>query len=263
MARFRKMAIRFAKSSMAMLAAWLVALLTLSPPAYLLPSPLRVLREIVSRGGFYTYHALNTIVTSLSGLALGVVVGVLLAFVSVLYSRWGTFIEASAVTLRTLPIVAIAPIIILWFGTGRLSQVVIVGLICFFPIYSGVLRGMQRAELSRIRLFRLYSASRAQVFLHLRVPNAVPFFLDAFPLTVTLAVLGALVAEFTGYDKGLGSLVLRGLYRLDAPMLFAANVLAAAIGVVLYLLSFLLEIPFEKYVRGREINEGNGGRDAI
>ena len=263
MFNFKKNLLKFLTSFLFLIFIWVMIKIIFSPPEYILPSPTRIIGEIVTNYKFYLYHSISTLLSTIIGLSLGVIIGAFLSFISVLFLRSKPFLETFAVILRTLPIVAIAPIIILWFGTGRLSQIVIVILICFFPIYSSFLRGMERAEAYQIKLFQLFNASKIQIFFHLQLPTSIPYFLNSFPLSVTLAVLGALVAEFTGYDKGLGSLVLRGLYRLDALMLFSANILASLMGIVLYLISFLLEIPFKRYIINKKIVENSGGQNGI
>lgn len=255
MHNFAKNIKTFLVAGLLLILIWSILIILIKPAIYILPPPWIIAKEIFTRFNFYMYHTFNTIFTATTGLMVGVILGVILAITSIVRQRSRSLIEAFGVVLRTLPIVAIAPIIILWFGTERISQIVIVTIICFFPIFSGLLRGMERADPAAIKLMKLYESTRFQMFYHLQVPSAIPTFIQSFPLAVTLAVLGALVAEFTGYDRGLGSLVLRGLFRLDSKMLFSSNVLAALIGITFYVFSFMIEFPFQRFITTRKIEE--------
>lgn len=247
----------FSSALAAILVVWIVVKHITETPDYILPSPYSVLVELTQEGNFYFHHLISTLVTSLLGLALGCLLGIVGAVLSILIRPMKPPIEAFAIILRTLPVVAMAPMITLWLGTGKLSHVAISTLICFFPMFSACLGGMERANSMMIALFRLYGATTYQVFIYLRIPHAIPNFLHAVPLTATLAVLGTLVAEFCGSDNGLGSLVLRGLYRLNAPMLYSANVLAAMVGVLFYIASSIAPIFLKKYITTEKITENS------
>ena len=249
---FRKF-ISFFIAIIVMIFIWIIVIVTINPPEYILPTPIEVLSELYNNYNNYLSHTISTIWSVLYGLVLGIFIGVFLAVLSILARQAKSVIESFSVIIRTLPIVAIAPIIIICLGTERLAQIIIVTLVCFFPVFAATLRGMERADTSAIKLFKLYNSSKLQLFYNLQLPTAIPSIINSIPMAITLAILGALVAEFTGYDKGLGSLVLRGLYNLNAKMLYASNVLAALLGILAYLFSFLLQLPFRRFIITRDI----------
>lgn len=252
---FVRISLSFIAASIVLVGLWYIAVITFSIESYVLPSPTYVFQDIFNRNEFYATHMLVTFRTSIFGLLLGTTIGSILAVTAILIKSSKSTIEAIAVVARTLPIVAVAPIIMLWMGIGTLSQVVISALICFFPIFSGLLTGMSRADQTVVDLMSLYGATKIQTLFLLQLPSAVPHFVHSIRLASTLAVLGALVAEFTGNDTGLGSLVVRGLYRLDSTMLFSANVLSAFGGMLFYLCAIFSEIFFRRYISTTNIDE--------
>lgn len=246
--RMLRTIMRFAIAAGLLLIIWFLACLLFAPRSYVLPPPADVAARVWTDVRIYATHLLATVLATTLGLCLGFLTGVSLAIATVLIRPSAPLLETGAVVLRTLPIVSIAPIITLWFGTGLLARGVVAGLVCFFPIFAGFRQGMLRIDPSTLLLMRLYGATQMQSFLRFRLPTAVPLLVLATPLSATLAVLGALVAEFCGSDVGLGMLILRGLYRLDTEMLYAAMVLASGLGVSFYVAAEALELPFRKYM---------------
>jgi ABC-type nitrate/sulfonate/bicarbonate transport system permease component len=130
--------------------------------------------------------------------------------------------------------VAIAPLLTIWLGFGVLPKVLITGLLTFFPVLVNVLSGMQRLDPALLDLFRSWRAGRWEIFLHLRLPTALPYLFAALKITAPLAIIGAVVAEWTGASGGLGRIMWLAYTNLNLPFLFAAIFILAAAGMSLY-----------------------------
>jgi len=247
--RLARVYLRFVISGAVVIMIWYLIWFLVTPPSYILPSPSAVAAEFLNHTGYYSKQLMETTLTSAAGLVLGIVMGAVLAFVSALFPSFSPAVETGSVALRTIPIVALAPIITMWFGTEASARTVVSGIICFFPFFSSLRLGLDRVESTSLLIFKIYGATRWQTFVRLRLPSAVPLFTSAIPMSTTLAVLGALVAEFCGSDVGLGLVVLHGLYLLNASILFVAMILSAVLGILFYLGGRTAEVLFERYLK--------------
>jgi NitT/TauT family transport system permease protein len=150
------------------------------------------------------------------------------------------------ISLQVVPIIALSPLIILWFGTGLLSKVVVVTLLCFFPILINTLKGFQNINTEYLDLFKVYSASKWTIFTMLRLPFSWPYIFSALKISSTLAVVGAIIGEFVGSDKGLGFLVLTSSYRLRTDIMFSAIIFSSVVSLMFFYLIVFLEKLFVK-----------------
>ncbi len=139
-----------------------------------------------------------------------------------------------AIALKTTPIVAIAPLLVLWFGTGLLSKVVAAALISFFPMLVNTIRGLRAADPEADELFTALRATRRQRFLRLQVPTSLPYVFAALKISASLAVVGAIVGEFVGAKAGLGFVILQSSYNFQTAQLFVAIIGAAVLGITLF-----------------------------
>lgn len=220
---------------------WLVTARNI--PAFILPPPGRVATRFLSAlaDGTWWANTSVTLVESLLGFALGfavaTVLGYLLAHLPLLERLVSPYIAAS----QALPIVAIAPILLLWLGFGLLPKVVVAALVVFFPMLINTIGGLRRIDPALREVAQVYGANRWQTFRLVEVPLALPTLLGGTKIGFTLAVTGATVAEFMGTDRGLGLLlnVSRGLF--DTPLLFVALVTLIAMAGVAYGLVAVLE----------------------
>jgi NitT/TauT family transport system permease protein len=213
-------------------------------PPYILPGPWLILRTLVADWG--TLSGSLWITLEVTGLALlaAVLVGGLL---SILFtqSKW---LELSlfpyAIILQVTPIVAIAPLIIIWVDNTLLSLLICAWIVAFFPILSNTILGLNSADYNLVNLFELYGASRWQTLRYLRLPAALPYFLGGLRISGGLALIGAVVAEFVagsgGTASGLAFRILEAGYQLKIPRMFAALVLVSASGIVIFLVLSLL-----------------------
>lgn len=237
--------------ALVVLGSWQMAVDSLRIPDYLLPGPLAIIQALLQDWRTLSHALLMTLHVTLLALAVAVVLGVLVAFACV-QSRW---IERSllpyAVLLQVTPIVAIAPLIIIWVRNTTEALTVCAAIIAIFPIISNTTLGLRSVHPMLLQLFSLYRASRWQVLWRLRVPSALPSFCAALRISSGLALVGAVVAEFVagtgGHQAGLAYEILQAGYRLETPRLFAALLLISLAGVTL----FLLVVALTRLLLGR------------
>ncbi len=221
--------------------AWEVGVGVRRTPVYILPSPSRVLQTLGANAGDYTQASLVTLGEALVGLLLGLAAGGLLASLLTLQPGLEGGVMTLAILLKSTPMVAIAPLLTLWLGFGVTPKIIITALLTFFPVLVNVLTGLQHPDPALLDLFRAWQASRWEIFLHLRAPSALPYLFAALKISAPLALIGAVVAEWTGASGGLGRIMWVAYSNLNLPFLFAAIFLLAAFGMLLYWLLARLE----------------------
>jgi NitT/TauT family transport system permease protein len=227
-----------------MLGLWEIGVRAAGIPPYILPGPILVAQTLAADWGTLAPSLLVTVEITLEALAAAVVVGGLLAVLFSL-SRW---LELSlfpyAIILQVTPIVAIAPLIIVWANNVELSLLICAWLVAFFPILSNSILGLRSVDPNLLSLFELYGAGRWRTLIHLRLPSALPYFLGGLRISGGLALIGAVVAEFVagagGDASGLAYRILESGYQLKIPRMFAALALISATGIVIFLMLTLL-----------------------
>jgi len=210
-------------------------------PTYIVPAPSVVLDRFFAGIGFFAKHGAITLAEALAGFALGA--GVAIAGASLMaHSR---VLERSlfplAVLVKVTPIVAVAPLFVIWFGFGSFPKVLIAALITFFPVLVNGLTGLRSVKPEAHEFFRSVNASNMQTYWKLRLPGSLPYLFAAFRICVPLAVIGAVVGEWFSGDRGLGSVIIVAHNNLDMPTLFAAILTLAILGVGLTVLTWQLE----------------------
>ena len=211
--------------------------------ALVLPAPSAVLKSLWM--GLSTGYLWPHIGATCCELLLGLLAGCLLGFVS------GVAMAESALLDRVLkpyiiisqviPKLALAPLFIVWFGFGMTSTVVITALICFFPLMENTVTSLRLVDPQRLELFRMLGATRRQTLLRLKLPAGLPGILAGLRVAVVLALVGAVVGEFIGASKGLGALIIASQGMMDTPLMFAVLIVIAALGLLLYQLTLVVE----------------------
>ncbi len=218
------------------LSLWELAVRLGGYPPFILPSPELVWARFLAAAGDGTLwrHTRVTLTEIFGGLALGLSTATLLGYILAKCKPLERILSPLVVASQSMPIVALAPLIIIWFGSGRLSKVLVCALTLFFPVLINTMVGIRSVGEEPYELMRSLEASRWQVFTKLEVPAALPVILGGLKVGVTLSVIGAVVGEFVGADRGLGFLVnlARGLF--DTPLMFVALLTLAAIALALY-----------------------------
>lgn len=202
----------------------------------ILPAPSDIATALASlaSSGFLLEHLASTLYVALLGFALGSGTALVVAIFTASSTGIRKAIYPYMVALQVTPRIAIAPILVAWLGFGASPRVALVVTVCFFPIFLNALTGMLEVDREALELFRSLGASRMQTFTQLLLPWATPVIFAGLKLGMTLAFLGAIVAEFVSADRGLGVLVARYTYQLNMDSAFAALLLLTALGLVVY-----------------------------
>lgn len=217
---------------------WQLAVLAFSIPPYVLPGPIDVARAGLDQASVLIGSTWWTAMAALAGFVASLVVGVLIAFAFSQSRLIRRGLYPYAIFLQTVPIVAIAPLIILWFGTGFRSVVLVSFMISLFPIITNVTSGLLQVDAASRDLFRLYRATRVQTLLKLQIPHAVPYVVAGARISSGLSVIGAIVGEFfAGYgasQHGLGYVIVLSSGQLKTALLFAAIFMSTFLGLVIF-----------------------------
>jgi NitT/TauT family transport system permease protein len=202
----------------------------------ILPSPWQVLDTLATNKQLLATNLVVTGEEIVLGFVLGAVAGILLG----IFITYSTVLERALLPLviasQVIPIFAIAPLLIIWFGFGITPKVLIAALIVFFPICVNQVEGLRSADEGAVNLIRSYGASEIKVFRMVRMPASVPFVLAGMQIGVTFSVIGAVIAEWVGAQRGLGALMLSAASLSNTTIVFAAIVTVAVVGVVLFAL---------------------------
>jgi NitT/TauT family transport system permease protein len=223
------------------LAAWALACWAGNLPTVVLPTPDKVFHAFINRFDLLMSEGWVTLKETLYGFILAVVIGIPMA-VAIANSRpLNLMFYPLLIGLQSVPKVALAPILLVWLGTGIESKLAIVWLVAFFPIIVDTTAGLRSTPRELLELAHSLRAGPMQIFLKVQFPAALPFVITGAKVAITLAVIGAVIGEFVGSSEGLGYLLLSATSQLDTPLAFAALFALSFMGVFVYLLVELAE----------------------
>lgn len=220
---------------------WEAGTRMLEVPAFLLPPPSAIAVSFVANASLLLFHGWITTAEILLGFALSIVVGIPLALAIFLWPTFSRSVLPLLVSSQAMPKVAVAPLFLVWFGFGLLPKVLIAFLIAFFPVVISTAVGLASIEPEKIYLARSMGFGATATFFKFRLPNALPAIFGGLKISITLAVVGAVVGEFVGGDAGLGYLLMVANGSMDTRLLFAGIVALTILGVALFLLVELAE----------------------
>jgi NitT/TauT family transport system permease protein len=233
-------------------AVWQAITVGFSIPAYFIPSPSRIWEAFWSAPGALLRQAGITLTEAVIGCTVGSFLGGLLgagfAYSSLLARGLLPFVIAA----NTIPVVAIAPIIILWFGHGIGSKIAVTTFLSFFPLALNMMKGLQSYDRVVMDVFHVAAATPLQRFFKMRLPSALPFIFVGIKINVSFSIIGAIVAEFVQADRGLGFVIMTTYRTLNMPRLWAALAVSSFIGMVFFALVSLVErivIPWHSSMR--------------
>jgi len=213
-----------------------IGLKVLKVPAFLVPLPSQVWAMIKGNFGYFLAHTGVTMLEAVLGFAIGNVVAYALALVFVRFPAVEKMGLAGAVAVKATPVVVLAPLFIIWFGNGIFGKCLMSGLICFFPMLINSVVGLRAVEPDVLDYLRSLGASNTQILRTVRIPSSLPFVLAAAKSSSTISVVGAVIAELAGADRGVGSIFLRSIWELRTDKMFAAIVFVAVGGILFYAL---------------------------
>ena len=230
-----------AMAALVLMVGWELWVRLADVPVYIVPGPLTVLRRLFEDVGFFAGHGATTLMEAGAGFFLGSLVAVAAATLMAHSRMLERILLPLGVVVKVTPIVAIAPLFVIWFGFGSTPKILIAAIITFFPVMVNANVGLRAVDPGALDLFRSLHASRVEILLKLRAPSSLPYLFAAFRIAVPLSVIGAVVGEWFTGDQGLGSVIIVAHNDLDTPTLFAAIFSLAIIGVSLTLATFYVE----------------------
>ena len=233
LAKIKKIAIPVG-TAITLLLIWQIGVRLFSVPTYIAPAPTDVMDVFIEDYALLLRNFWPTFLESIAGFLIGNLAAILIA-VAFVHSQ---FVERAffpiAVFINTIPILAIAPILVLMFGPGMTAKVVIAALICFFPTLVNMVRGLQAVSQQTLELASILSASKSEVFWKIRLPSSLPFLFSALKIASTTCVIGAIVGEWIGANVGLGALIIESTFNFRSPLLYATVFVSSGLSVLLF-----------------------------
>jgi len=224
----------------AVLGVWEMLVRGLDLPPWLLPAPSAIAVRFVKATNLL-YHTGLTVLEALAGFAASAVIGITLSGL-IVHSR---FLERGVfpyiIVSNAIPIIAIIPLLTIWFGFGIAPKIMIAAIITFFPIVTNTTRGLKSADRRILDFMRSINATRREIFFKVQLPSALPYIFAGFKIAASLSLVGAVVAEFYSSDRGLGYLVITSATQLRTDLLFVSIIVLATLGVLLFALFGHLE----------------------
>ena len=240
----RSSAVSVVAAFVVFVAAWKAVVVISGLPPFILPAPEAVAGRLVDAwaSGTIEPHLGTTLVEVVLGFSVGVALALVAGYALARSALVERLLSPYLVAAQAIPILALAPLLALWFGNGLLSKVIICSLIVFFPVAVATMVGIRSVDARLLELGRSLRATRRQVLFTLEIPAALPNILGGMRVGVTLAVVGALVGEWAGANQGLGVLINLARGSLfDIPLMFATLATIAVVGIVLYLAVVVVE----------------------
>jgi NitT/TauT family transport system permease protein len=220
---------------------WVLAVQLSGLPAFLLPPPSLVAQVFVEEAGTLAYHTGVTIVEALTGYAIANVIAISLA-ISFLYIPWFESLALPwTVVIKNIPFVTIASILIITLGDTPLPKIIIVVLVCFFPILANVTKGLKSTDQVLLDRMSTLDASQWQIFRKVRWPSALPFYIAAHEIAFTGCIIGAIVAEWLFARRGLGYLIVQSMTQYRADRLYAVTLISSLLAIGAYVLVRVVE----------------------
>ena len=201
---------------------------------FILPSPLRVAKALVTRFDMILGHAWITLIEILFGLIFGTIIGTLSALAMSYFAPARQWLMPVLVISQAIPVFALAPILVLWLGYGIISKVAMATLIIYFPVTAALFDGLRRTHMGYLELAQTMGASRWSMLRHIRIPGALPSFASGVRVATAVAPIGAVVGEWVGSSHGLGFLMLHANARLQIDIMFAALFILAVMALLIY-----------------------------
>lgn len=220
---------------------WIIISFIFKPPEYIFPNPISVVKCFIGNYGVFLENTAFTLLEVLLGFIIANGLGLVLAMIVIHYKSLEQILTISAIILKTIPIIAIAPLLILWFGHGIWSKVAAVAITCFIPIIINVLSGAKEVIHKYNNIICLYNLNKIQKTKYFILPGILPYLISAFKISSSLAIVGALVSEFISANKGLGYLIISNYYSMNIAGVFVCIFLSSIMGIIIYYICDLLE----------------------
>lgn len=234
-------------AALSLVVLWQAIIVIGKVPQYIAPSPLDVAQVFAEKGGMLWANFWPTFTEAVLGFIVGNSIAVLLAIWFVHSPLSERAFYPIAVFINTIPIIAIAPILVLLLGNGYAPKIVIAALICFFPTLVNMVRGLKSVPPQMAELMRVLSASQMEILFKVRLQASLPYLFAALKIASTTCVIGAIVGEWIGSNYGLGALIIDATYNFRSPLLYATVLLGALLAVTFFTLTTLAERALLKW----------------
>lgn len=257
--RKRKSIVRFLEPFLVMFflfLVWETVCIFFRIPVYLLPRPSQVFKELFSQFFLLMRHLIVTLVESTFGLVIAMFFGVLIAVIMNNFKFLGRILYPILIISQAIPIIAIAPLILIWFGLGIGPKIGIVTIVCFFPIAVNSFEGFKLIDTDAIDIMRTLKATKFQIYKHVVLPSTLPYIFSGLKIAASYCVLGAVVGEWLGADKGLGVYMVRAMGAFRTDRLFVAILLTVFFSIIIFKLVDILSGIFLPWVKIKQVQGG-------
>lgn len=223
------------------LAVWQIAVPLFHIEKWILPSPADITKEAIAQAASLTQHTWATVQLTLIGFLIGTSVGLLTAMLLHLVPFLKSALYPLLILSQNIPTIALAPLLMIWFGFGLLPKIIVITLVCFFPVAVSTMDGLTQTDRGMMNYMRMAGASKAQIFRKLEVPHALPSVFSGVKIAATYSVMGAVIAEWIGTDRGIGYYMMlqKSAYRTDR--VFVAMAIIVLLSLILFAIIALLE----------------------
>jgi ABC-type nitrate/sulfonate/bicarbonate transport system permease component len=232
-----------------LLVGWEYTVKLRSIPEWILPGPVQIVRTLIDNAPLIAKHAQSTLVECLAGFTVAIMFSFIVAFLMDEISLFRKAVYPLIVASQTIPIVSVAPLFIIWFGYGMLPKIIVVVLVCFFPIAISLLSGLAAVDNDYLELFRSMQASRLKIFRMVKLPLAMPAFFSGLRISAAYSVMGAVIGEWLGAKQGLGTYMTLSQRSFQVDRVFAAILAVTLLSAALFGLVSLIErivIPWNR-----------------
>lgn len=226
--------IRLIFISVGLVLVWQIIILLTHAPPYILPGPVNVAKAAVTHAGPLFDHAMTTLFEIIAGLLLGTLLGAFSALSMIASFSLKRWLLPVLVISQAIPVFALAPLLVLWFGYGMSSKIAMAVLIIFFPVTAAFYDGLRSTEPEWLELAQVMNAKPLAVIRHIRIPSALPAFASGLRVATAVAPIGAVVGEWVGSSKGLGFYMLHANARMQIDVMFAALVVLGVLALAIY-----------------------------
>jgi NitT/TauT family transport system permease protein len=213
---------------------WELALKTWTISPSILPSFFSIISKLFEQFGYLVENGTITLLEAGLGFLFGLLLAIFLSTLFIFFPVIEQALYPYLIGFRAVPLIALAPLVVTWLGSGLSSKILLASIISFFPILVNTIQGLKALKNEEVELMTMFSASDWQVFLFVRIRTALPYLFSGMKISSTFAVIGAIVAEFTGASKGIGYIIKSSSYYSDTDLTFAAIIIAAFIGIFFF-----------------------------
>lgn len=203
-------------------------------PEYILPLPSSIFKALVNNQQLLVDHSVVTIIAAILGLVAAIVFSVLIAYLMNKFKIIKDILYPLLVISQTIPIIALAPIMMIWFGLGLMPKILTVALVCFFPLTINITEGLRTVDREEIELLQVMGANPWQIFRNIQLPFVLPYFFSGLRISATYSVMGAVIGEWLGGNKGLGVFMIRSMHTYNVSNLFAAIVVVIILSILFF-----------------------------